>query len=834
MTRWVLVVVAATLGWPLLGPASAVAQTQPDDRLAPYEGRLIREVRLLRRVGKDTPPESLDQATEGLVRNQIRSAAGAPFNPAASRGDITRLNRLARFRTVSATVEPLSDGSIILTYLFQEQPIIIDVQVVGNRKLNDDQIGAEINILADTPIDQFQIDRASRRIEELYRAKGYYLARVTVDQEELKKTGILLFRVREGQRVRVTDLRFEGNRAFTPRELKSSLKTKKAGLLDKGRLDDETLSQDVDGLIRFYKDHGYLDIRADRHVLLAPNGKEAIVTYIIDEGPRYTLRRVDVFYPALAELYPTVREATAHAGPGQSVLVLDEKNVAVYRMGRFTPEQIAGLMSIKPGDVYAADKLDASVRAVTTAYGKLGYTEARVERVELRDLSEPVVDLRLVVVEGKQALTGQVIISGNEVTRHEVIRRHVRVKPDRPLDSTAIADTKRRLENTRLFAPQSVKVTVQDPDPSEPSYRDVLVEIEEHTTGSFNFGAAVNSDAGVVGQISLEERNFDITDTPDSFSELIRGRSFRGAGQTFKIALMPGDRVQTYSVSLSEPHLMDSDYIGSGQASFRRRLFTDYDEERLTGTIGFGRRFGTRWEGALNIRAESVKLQNIAEDAPNDVFDVQDRNLLTGVGLSLTRTTLDRRFRPSRGARTELGVLQVGILGGDFNFTRFRAKHIVYLKLHETFLGQQTILSFETRASYIPQGPDEVPIYERLYLGGRSFRGFGFRGISPIGIRHDTQTPGDDHVGGTWSFFLGAQIQQPIWKDNVSIVGFIDSGTVTNDIGFENYRVSVGTGIRVYLPQLSPAPLAFDFGFPIAKEPNDDTRLLTFTIDVPF
>lgn len=105
---------------------------------------------------------------------------------------------------------------------------------------------------------------------------------------------------------------------------------------------------------------------------------------------------------------------------------------------------------------------------------------------------------------------------------------------------------------------------------------------------------------------------------------------------------------------------------------------------------------------------------------------------------------------------------------------------------------------------------------------------------APKGIRNDTGELGDDAVGGTWQFFFGTEIQQPVWEDMISVVGFLDTGTVTNDPGFDDYRVSVGLGLRIYVPQLSPVPLAFDFGFPIVDQPGDRDRLFTFSLDVPF
>ena len=98
----------------------------------------------------------------------------------------------------------------------------------------------------------------------------------------------------------------------------------------------------------------------------------------------------------------------------------------------------------------------------------------------------------------------------------------------------------------------------------------------------------------------------------------------------------------------------------------------------------------------------------------------------------------------------------------------------------------------------------------------------------------DTMTLGDDPVGGTFLFFLGAEINQPIFEDVFSVVAFVDSGTVTNDPGFDDYRISAGFGLRFYVQALSPAPLAFDFGFPIVKQDGDASRLFTFTVDLPF
>ena len=133
---------------------------------------------------------------------------------------------------------------------------------------------------------------------------------------------------------------------------------------------------------------------------------------------------------------------------------------------------------------------------------------------------------------------------------------------------------------------------------------------------------------------------------------------------------------------------------------------------------------------------------------------------------------------------------------------------------------------------WIPQGQSEVQVYERIYLGGQSFRGFEFRTISPKGVRADNGEVGDP-VGGIFSAFAGAEIQQPILSEDLALALFVDSGTVEREFAVNTWRVSAGFGIRLYVQQLSPAPLAFDFGFPIVKEDTDENRLFTFSVDLP-
>lgn len=849
-------------------PASRADQAQPEAGPAEppgeqFNGRPILKVELVRPVARDSGTVLLPMTPKAaeFARNQIRSQPGAPYLQESVSADVARLSRTGRYDSIEASVRQNADGSVTLVFTLSEQPIIEDVQSVGNRRLTDQDIAKSVDLLIGTPVDLFQLDRAARRIEDLYHAKGYYHAQVDWDRKELEDNGIVLFRITEGEKLKVTGVRFEGVRNLPEGELRRQIKTHKTFLFTSAPLDDDVLDSDVASLYGFYRDHGYLDVRVDRRVQPSPNNREAIVTFIIDEGPLYHLRDVILQSPQGA-------------------------------LPRFDPKQIAGIIPLKKGDPFSIKEVRDSVDAIQAAYHKEGYADVVVSSQELRAEGGPFVDLLVSVSEGDRYLIGEVKTIGNELTKSSVILRSLSdegVVPERPADPTAMKRSEDRLNQKNLFdrvlepprislqalppggappasrppeqpdnappgatddrqdaaqdqqpgaaldnTPAGVELGAPPRDPYDPIYRDVLVEVKETDTGEFNIGAAFNTDNGATAQIRIVQRNFDINDPPDTVGDLFSGQSFRGGGQTLSLELLPGSRVQTYSLSLSEPSLWDTDYSGSGAVYYRNRDYLNYREQRYGGRIGVGRRFGTRWVGNALIRAESVQLNDIDPDQPVDVFQVADQKLITGLGFTLTRDTLDDRFRPHRGARTELSIEQVGALGGDFSFTKLSADHEFYVPIYEDFLGRTTVLSTKIAASYIPQSKDDVPVYERYYLGGQSFRGFDFRAVSPVGIRNDNGMLGDDPVGGTWSFFLGTQIVHPLYEELLSGVVFIDTGTVTNQVGFDNYRVSAGVGVRLYVPQISPAPIGFDFGFPILEEPTDKNRVFTFFIDLPF
>jgi outer membrane protein insertion porin family len=361
------------------------------------------------------------------------------------------------------------------------------------------------------------------------------------------------------------------------------------------------------------------------------------------------------------------------------------------------------------------------------------------------------------------------------------------------------------------FAPPSNFDMVGTPAPLD-------VFVEETRTGRFMFGVAVNSDAGVTGQITLDERNFDIARPPRSWDELVNGTAFRGAGQGLRIEAQPGNQVQRYLISFTDPFFWNDISFNASAFYFDRRYF-DWNESRYGGRLAWGYRLTPDLSVTAAARFENVNIFDPRVLGVPQLDEALGRSDLFSGRISLTHDTRDLPFMPTEGHLFELGYEQVF---GSFDYPRGELHYAQYFMLGQRPDGSgRHTLALTTKLGF---SGSQTPIFENYFAGGFStLRGFQFRGASPIesGVR----------VGGQFQFINSAEYFFPLTADDM-IRGtvFCDFGTVESDIAMrgDNFRVAPGVGLRINVPALGPAPLAFDFAFPVASAPGDDEQTFSF------
>ncbi|WP_425617684.1 BamA/TamA family outer membrane protein [Anatilimnocola sp. NA78] len=373
--------------------------------------------------------------------------------------------------------------------------------------------------------------------------------------------------------------------------------------------------------------------------------------------------------------------------------------------------------------------------------------------------------------------------------------------------------------NGTPFNPPSVMPGAPDYLQPPPNTTPLDVFVEETRTGRFMFGVAVNSDAGVTGQITIDERNFDYARPATSWEDFANGTAWRGAGQGFRLEAQPGSQVQRYLISFTEPYFMNSNVSFSASAFYFDRGYYDYSESRYGGRLAWGYRLTPDMSITGALRAENVNIFNPRVNTVQELNDALGKSDLFTGKVSLTHDTRDLPFMPTEGHMIELSYEQAF---GSFDFPRGEVSWYQYFMLHERpdGSGRHTI-AVSSRLGF---SGSQTPIYENYFAGGFStMRGFSFRGASPIenGVR----------VGGEFQFLNSVEYFFPLTADDmVKGTVFCDFGTVERDIAVrpDNFRVAPGFGLRINVPALGPAPLALDFAFPVASATGDDEQIFSF------
>lgn len=341
-------------------------------------------------------------------------------------------------------------------------------------------------------------------------------------------------------------------------------------------------------------------------------------------------------------------------------------------------------------------------------------------------------------------------------------------------------------------------------------------------TGRIMVGGAVNSDAGVTGQLTIDEKNFDITRWPTSFQDLFSGTAFRGRGQTLRLEAAPGSDFQRYMATFVEPSLFNRPVSMSVNGFLYDRRFDDWDEQRLGGRIGLGYRITPDLSVSVAVGGQNVEITNPSVAVPPaQLADVLGDNSLYSGEISLKHDTRNSTILASRGHYFDFSFEEVF---GDFDYARFETEFRQYWTVAERAdgSGKQTI-SYSTQLGF---SGEETPIFENYFAGGyATIRGFDFRGASPVDAGTGVE------LGGRFQWLNSVEYMFPITADDAFRgVAFVDFGTVEQDIKLDtdNIRVAPGLGLRVAIPMLGPAPLAFDFAYPVAMADTDERRIFSF------
>ena len=765
---------ALALLW-MSAPASA-------QEAAASEGMQIRRVDI----------QGLESISEAYIRRIIKTREGQPYARRDVEADVRELLRSRKFATAFGDTR-VEDGEAVVIFTVREKPEVVSVEIEGNKQFTDEQL-YELTPVAGAPLDAYEVRRAREDILQKYKDAGFYYAEVKLDERALQTEGRVIYQIVEGPRVKVRHIRFEGNRVYGARRLKSKVQTQAYfWIFRKGALEEDQVERDAIAVQSYYRDEGYLDARVGYRLDFDPIKREDLdLVFVVEEGVRYRLADI--------------------AFEGNEV---------------FEADRLRQVMNLAPGKFIRNETLQGDVKHLQDLYGEIGYVACNIN-TQLVYLEEPgVLVLRVTIDEGPQSRFGRITIRGNEQTKDEVIRRELRFYPGELYNTVEARAAELRVRETWLFRPDSVSIT---PLEDVAGTREALVQVEETETTRFLIGFGVSTDNGVIGTLSVDNRNFDLADWPRTWGEFFRGRAFKGDGQRLLFQAEPGTEVSRFRITFTEPYLLDRPVRLDTSAYLFQRGREGYDEERLGFTLGLSKRFeggvldGWAIEGAT--RFEAVDISNLDPFAARDIRDVKGGHFLTALKGAIVRDTTDSRVLPTEGYRLSFSWEQVGALGGDFDFGKPAVGVAWYKTVRTDILDRKSVVAWRADAAYIV---GDAPVFERFYGGGfGSLRGFAFRGVSPrSGIK-------EQPIGGDFILLTGGEYSFPLYGKTFRGVTFVDMGTVEDSFTITDWRVSVGFGLRVQVDFFGPVPIVFDFGFPLAKGEDDSTQVFNFAFGASF
>jgi outer membrane protein insertion porin family len=718
-------------------PAAAPAVAEPQLTAAPVTPEVQRTIRTLRvegsqrvepetvlsytklRIGQSFTNETLDQAIKDMLASDLLA---------------------------DVQIDGAVTGDIVVR--IRENPIINRVVLEGNKRLKNDKIEKELKLKPRQIFTRAAVRADVARIVELYRRQGRFGAAVEPKSVSLDQNRVdVIFEIREGPKSKVRQINIIGNEVFDDGKLKKEMATKEARLLtilsSNTSYDQDRLAYDQQKLRQYYLTQGYADFRVISAVAeLTPDKRDFIITYVVEEGPRYKFGPVTV---------------------DSDIRDFDDK-------------RLASSLTMKEGDWYNAKQVEDTVDQLNETAGLFGYAFAEVEPDFQRDRETLTMTLNFHIKEANRTYIEKIDITGNTQTQDKVIRREMRVAEGDAFNTFLVKRSQDRINSLGYFQD---KFEIEQKPGSAPDRIVLQANVEERATGELTLSAGFSSLERFILQASIRQRNF------------------RGKGQDLRASVNYSTYSKSVELGFTEPYLFDKN-VALGGTIFRRDYnafnFVGNDRQTTYSQVSTGFQLGVGvplteyWtlSGRYSLTQDDVGLDEATYftagvcdplKAGRYLCEAIGNRLTSAVGFGLTYDSLNSRLRPTAGQRLSLSADFAG-LGGEVRYLRGRLEGSKFFNL-----GSGFIFSLVGEGGYIhsledSRGPgiDPVRITDRFYLGEPQFRGFDIRGVGPRvqRIPYTTDANGnqalvtdrdqivDDALGGRAYYLARAEVEIPL------------------------------------------------------------------------
>jgi outer membrane protein insertion porin family len=698
--------------------------------------------------------------------------------------DSDRLDRSlkALFGTgLFADVTMRREGSTLVVAVV-ENPVINRVAFEGNNRIETEDLQREIQLRPRLVFTRTKVKQDVQRILDVYRLSGRFATEVQPKVIQLEQNRVdLVFEINEGPLNRIRGLSFIGNRKFSDSDLKDVIQTKEYAfwrlLTTTDTYDPDRLSFDRELLRRFYLKNGYVDFKVVSAVAeLTPDREDFVVTFTVEEGPRYKIGKVD--------------------------LEIDLKRV--------DKDSLTSLITLVPEEWYDANEVDTSIDQLTDELGTLGYAFVNIRPKVNQRREDLAVDVTFHVAEGERVYVERIDIEGNVRTLDEVVRREFQLVEGDAFNTSKLRRSRRRIGNLGFF--KTAKVT--NVEGSTPDKTVIKVALEEQSTGQVSLGVGFSSLDGALGDIGIRERNL------------------LGRGQDLSFRFQGSAKRQEFDIGFTEPYFLNRD-VEAGADLFQitrdRQDDSSFDERKAGGALRVGYSLAPDLRQGLRYQLKQTEIRNVKDEASRFIRDQQGKTTVSQVSQTLSYDKRDNRNDPTKGYVVSLTTDLAG-LGGDTRLVRGRIKSGYYIPVLE-----DKVLSFLFDGGHVLGLGQDVGIAERFFIGGQQFRGFATAGIGPRDINTSDALGGNTFYVGTaeLTFPLGLPddlgFKASVFTDFGSLWNIDSKGSDIFDSS--SIRVSAGAGLGW---STAFGLIRIDLASALLKESRDETEFLRFSFGTRF
>lgn len=765
------------------------------------------------------------------VASRCQTAVGKPYDPITVTRDVEALKNSGEFEDISADAQRNAAG-VEVTFLVKRKMRFAGPLVVqGNEEFSESKVAKEADLKDGYLYGDADFAAAAAKVRLAYQKKDFPDAKVIYKTDVISGNDVTVtFIVDEGREQAVGKYVFEGAdhavdvsvwRKISPyAELDADL-IDVAELHDAvgdfpwwnpiGWFTDRLVTKDqqaqcCEKLAAVYRNHGYLDVQVTGPERVPTDDGKANIVFKVLEGPQYKIGTSSIKgltrYPEDA-----VKEKSNLPGPG----VIAAENILDDAAHRIE-------VTIGSGDSGLAD------------------TRVAIKRIPTDDPST--VNIVYQVSEGVPVVINEVQIRGNDYTKDKVIRREIALGPGDRMLADRAERSQRRLENLDYFS--RVRYYLEPTDKGKAAdgaeYRNLVYEVEEKNTGSFMVGVGASTVDSVYISAEVNQNNFDL---------FAPSKLFRGAGQKGRVYVAWGPRYQSAEIGFVEPHLFNRLLELSVDIYRRLRWYDEYDLIRTgaQAALTYPVKFWPTWEAfgrlGIGLSGEYIEFDEVDDgcyaygNKTGQLYKDEEREYGDAfepvVHLFWLKDSRDNFRIPTRGHRTKLYADVAPAC--DNQYWRLGLNHRSYFNAWKRF---NHVFMVGLRTETIDAFSDEVPIYNRMFLGGpRSIRGIRYRYVAPMAQRadgRDSYTP----WGGQTLFCMNFEYTIPIVK-MFRFALFSDLGSVgedTFDLDFsDTFAWTGGVGLRLDLPMF---PIRLDFAVPFTEPEHAEKEVFSFLVGYDF